>query len=264
MDRTREYKTIIQSANTYQIKPKNCKTADKFVQTEADIQNLKKEISEEPFEKHKIQLKFDKIEQFLDQKISTSASNETVSLQDKLVKDIILEIETTKKRCLSLMFQKTIDMFTNKLKQNAQKYKPQKKNTNTINCKNLQLGFTENIDSHTNNLYAQSGNDFLDQAYIEENQVKQRSELELKKEKIQNQINELGQIVCDISLHIQAQGESLKRIDDMVDGSNAYLKRNLFETKRFDQFVKSRRGVILKFFLFCLLLLFVYYIKHRK
>lgn len=80
---------------------------------------------------------------------------------------------------------------------------------------------------------------------------------------IEEQITELGQIMCDISMHIQAQGECLKRLDDMVIESDDYIKRSVFEIQRTWNAVSGRRNGMVKIFVIFISILFIAYLFKR-
>ncbi|KAF7683379.1 putative syntaxin-7B [Astathelohania contejeani] len=86
---------------------------------------------------------------------------------------------------------------------------------------------------------------------------------EKQRQQINMQINELGQLVSDLSMHISLQGESLKRIDDLVEGSDNYLKRSVDEINKTWSMISDRRKRMIKFFAFWILLAFIFYIIRR-
>lgn len=70
------------------------------------------------------------------------------------------------------------------------------------------------------------------------------------------QITELGQIMSDISLHINIQGESLRRIDEVVESTDRQLFGSVLEIERVWDSLKGRRRAIGWFiFVWCMLLL---------
>ncbi|KAL0266042.1 UNVERIFIED_CONTAM: hypothetical protein PYX00_011759 [Menopon gallinae] len=62
------------------------------------------------------------------------------------------------------------------------------------------------------------------------------------------QMNELGQMVADISLHVSLQGEEIKRIDDLVGSSEGLIKDSFFELHRAWERISGRRRRMIKFF----------------
>ncbi|TBU13210.1 hypothetical protein CWI38_0252p0040, partial [Hamiltosporidium tvaerminnensis] len=62
---------------------------------------------------------------------------------------------------------------------------------------------------------------------IEENEIQNLRER--VRENIALQINELGQVVSDISLHVSMQGENLKRIDDLMGDSRGFVQKKIEE-----------------------------------
>lgn len=80
--------------------------------------------------------------------------------------------------------------------------------------------------------------------------------------RIEEQITEIGQIITDITLHIHAQGETLKRIDDMMVDNEGYLKGSVFNAKRTWDRIKGRRhGMIVYFIIWILILILIVLIK---
>lgn len=76
------------------------------------------------------------------------------------------------------------------------------------------------------------------------------------------QMNELGQIVADISLHVSLQGEEIKRIDDLVGTSEGLIKESFFEIHRAWERISGRRRRMLKFFsAWIMLALFFWYFR---
>eukprot|EP00866_Antonospora_locustae_P000137 jgi/Antlo1/137/1166 len=76
------------------------------------------------------------------------------------------------------------------------------------------------------------------------------------------QMNELGQIVTDISLHVSFQEEEIKRIDDLVSSSEGLIKESFFEIHRVWERISRRRRRMLKFFsAWIMLALFFWYFR---
>jgi t-SNARE complex subunit (syntaxin) len=80
-----------------------------------------------------------------------------------------------------------------------------------------------------------------------------------QRERMVTQINELGQIVSDLSMHISLQGENLKRIDDVVEHSDDFIRKSIYEVNRTWESISGRRRTILKFFMFWTILAVIFW-----
>lgn len=75
-------------------------------------------------------------------------------------------------------------------------------------------------------------------------------------EAIETHINELGQMLTEVSMHIAVQGEQLERVDELFAGSKTALKKGSFELNHALAAISGRRRtIILIFSVFFFLLL---------
>ncbi|RVD92054.1 SYNTAXIN like protein [Tubulinosema ratisbonensis] len=102
----------------------------------------------------------------------------------------------------------------------------------------------------------------LEQEQVLENKSVQEDDV-LKKRMI-SQLNELGQIVSDISLHVSLQGEEIRRIDEVVDESGNFIKEAHYEISRTWDRISDQRKRIIKFFSFWFLLAFIFWLWRKK
>lgn len=84
-----------------------------------------------------------------------------------------------------------------------------------------------------------------------------------KQEYLSHQISELGQIMSDISLHINIQGEALERIDDVIIKSDNLIDRTVIEIEKTWRNIRDRRKTIFKFLIFWIILIFIYWFLRR-
>ncbi|KCZ78008.1 hypothetical protein H311_00971, partial [Anncaliia algerae PRA109] len=77
------------------------------------------------------------------------------------------------------------------------------------------------------------------------------------------QLNELGQIVSDISLHVSLQGEEIMRIDEVVNESSNFMKEAAYEINRTWENVSDQRKRFIKFFTFWILLAIILWLWKR-
>ncbi|KAM0686570.1 hypothetical protein COBT_002206, partial [Conglomerata obtusa] len=112
-------------------------------------------------------------------------------------------------------------------------------NKNNTNFNEQESFYDKECDTKNNeqNIF----NTEMQSLQMEENELTQRNvshdqeRINLERnaqERISHQITELGQIVCDITVQVEAQGERLRRIDDAVDDTEDYLKRSYYEINR--------------------------------
>lgn len=87
---------------------------------------------------------------------------------------------------------------------------------------------------------------------------------DMLRKRMVTQMNELGQMVTDISLHVNLQGEEIKRIDELVEGSEGFIKESLYEMNRVWDRVSVRRKRMLKFFAFWIFLALIFWYFRRK
>ncbi|KAM0675369.1 Integral membrane protein SED5 [Gurleya vavrai] len=180
---------------------------------------------------HKIPNSLTKKSNFFDHSKIFLLQHSPISLQDeKIIESINLEI----KRRIKL---KTLENQKNKIKHI--------KETETKKNEERELR-----------------KDYVTQEVLmEDNEMIRRNVIE--REKIEEQINELGQIMCDISVQVEAQGEKLKRIDDCIDETDDYLKKSYYEINRLWNRIRGRRETMIKFFGFLLLICLILFILKK-
>ncbi|ELA42941.1 uncharacterized protein VICG_00256 [Vittaforma corneae ATCC 50505] len=94
---------------------------------------------------------------------------------------------------------------------------------------------------------------------MEEQEHQQKNEFMEERKRIVKSINEIGQIVEDISIHVRLQEEQLKRIDDIVIQSDKWSKKALNELNDIWFAVRSNRKTIVKFFVFWILVILLFW-----
>lgn len=181
------------------------------------------------------------------------------SLQDEKVKENINDEIKRLIRIRTIEIQKLYDKNKKKLnKSNASSDK-----NNNIGNDNKYIGDDKHSSANTN--YISDNNSNInnyqqDVMLIEANEVAKRNVNIQQRERIEEQINELGQIMCDITMHVEAQGEKLKRIDDATIETEDYLKKSYYEINRMWERVKGRREVMIKYFVFWLVVCLIIYV----
>lgn len=116
------------------------------------------------------------------------------------------------------------------------------------------------IDGGSNNAPKTAGNGQLLQ---EEQEFRQKEDSVQERKRIIKSINEIGQIVEDISIHVRLQEEQLKRIDDIVIESEGWSKKALGELNDIWLMVKSNRKFIIKFFVFWLFIILIFWMLKK-
>lgn len=84
-----------------------------------------------------------------------------------------------------------------------------------------------------------------------------------ERRRIITSITEIGQIVEDISMHVNLQEEQLSRIDDVLLKSDKWTKKALNELNDIWDIYKGSRSFMIKFFLFWVIIIFCFWIFHK-
>lgn len=84
-----------------------------------------------------------------------------------------------------------------------------------------------------------------------------------ERRRIITSITEIGQIVEDISMHVNLQEEQLSRIDDVLLKSDKWTKKALNELNDIWDIYKGSRSFMIKFFLFWIIIIFCFWIFHK-
>lgn len=87
---------------------------------------------------------------------------------------------------------------------------------------------------------------------------------EIMRNRMTTQMNELGQLVTDISLHVSLQGEEIRRIDELVTASEGFIKDSVFEIGRVWEGISDRRKRMIKFFSFWIFMALLFWYFRRK
>lgn len=98
---------------------------------------------------------------------------------------------------------------------------------------------------------------------LEEQEHRQENEFVEERKRIVKSINEIGQIVEDISIHVRLQEEQLRRVDDIVVQSDRWSKKALSELNDIWFMVRSNRRAIVKFFAFWLLIVLLFWVLRK-
>jgi len=104
-----------------------------------------------------------------------------------------------------------------------------------------------------------SGNASSTMALMEEQDYQQKNDLMEERKRMVKSINEIGQIIEDISIHVKLQEEQLKRVDDIVLESDKWSKKALVELNEIWFSVRSNRKTIIKFFMFWMVILLFFW-----
>lgn len=96
---------------------------------------------------------------------------------------------------------------------------------------------------------------FFQQPMIEE----EKNEYIQERKRIVTSITEIGQMVEDISLHVNLQEESLKRIDDVIIESDKWTKKTLYELDEVWDYFRSNRSFMIKFFIFWIVVILIFW-----
>lgn len=84
-----------------------------------------------------------------------------------------------------------------------------------------------------------------------------------ERRRIVNSITEIGQIVEDISIHVNLQEEQLKRIDDVLIKSDKWTRKALNELNDIWSIMKSNRSTMVRFFVFWVLVVLLFWFLRR-
>lgn len=142
------------------------------------------------------------------------------------------------------------------LNKNNEAYKARKTNFNPYN---------DQQDDHSNNAPNFSSNTKTyskDQAMIKQRPI--QSDPKLRSEQITHQINELGSLLTEISLHTQIQGENLVLIVDKIKKSekNSILS-NQYVKQGYEIVKNRRRSIIIFLSIWTLILIFIFFITRK-
>lgn len=94
---------------------------------------------------------------------------------------------------------------------------------------------------------------------IEEN----KEDFVQERRRIVNSITEIGQIVEDIAIHVNLQEEQLRRIDDVLIKTDDWNKKALNELGDIWQIMRSNRFFMIKFFVFWLVVILLFWYLRR-
>ncbi|TBT96571.1 hypothetical protein CWI39_3606p0010 [Hamiltosporidium magnivora] len=253
MDRSKEFMAIVTSTfipqNSFRNAPSHFKNF--FMHLEKISINLK-EIEKGCINKHIY-------EDFtFQEKIET-----TQILIEDLKKNLSNFIFEAKNEQEELNTENIKEMIRNRLYKNAillSKYlnriEEQKKNE-----KLRRNRFSAEQENRTVSETSEANNQLQTELLIEENEIQNLRER--VRENIALQINELGQVVSDISLHVSMQGENLKRIDDLMGDSRGFVQKSTHEINKTWNMIRNRRNTFIKFFGFWIFLAFVFWILKK-
>lgn len=102
---------------------------------------------------------------------------------------------------------------------------------------------------------------------LEQEQTFERKHVQVDdvlKKRMIAELNELGQIVSDISLHVSLQGEEIRRIDEVVTESGNFIKDAHYEIVKTWDRISDQRKRMIKFFCFWILLACVFWLWRKK
>ncbi|OQS53487.1 hypothetical protein EHP00_1817 [Ecytonucleospora hepatopenaei] len=85
-----------------------------------------------------------------------------------------------------------------------------------------------------------------------------------QRRRIVNKINEMGEIVENISLHVSLQEMELRRIDDDISHSNHFGQKALNDLQETWNMVSEKRKTMIKFLVFWIFILITFYILKKK
>lgn len=129
-------------------------------------------------------------------------------------------------------------------------------------CEKKREKISRDVERRSSFSYVESSDSSIYQSQIYEEKHQQAND-RLRK-RLNVQMNELGQIVSDISLHVSLQGEEIRRIDDLVDNSQNFIKESLYEINKTWEKISMRRRRMIKFFSFWLLLALLFWYFRKK
>lgn len=92
---------------------------------------------------------------------------------------------------------------------------------------------------------------------IEENSVR------LRNQEINQQISEIGNLMEEIGIHVSLQEENFKRIDDLMEQSDKFLDSSIYILKRGIEGITSTRKSIIKFFMFWIVLVIIFWLFRK-
>lgn len=229
MNRTNEYNHIISSFATPQKQPPTQFIENPLASIQDDISELSLNLSK--FTHSKIRSMINSIET----RIKNCEELPMKYGQCKFVNESIAEYIINTKNFAKLSLQRIKDLYAARLKNETEKRK--------VYC-------SEDGASASN----KEGQFILQE---QENIIQRENILQ---ERIEDQITEIGQIFTDITLQIHAQGETLRRIDDMMVVNEGYLRNSDFNIRRTWDKVKGTRHGIIVYFIFWILILFVIFL----
>lgn len=224
MNRTNEYLKLIELTNILQEKIQTTKTKNTFTEIETSLSFLEKQKT-------------------LDQFVTEQKLKKIKNLISDLKKDFTAKNESEK-----IHLQNVLEITDSKVKKYLLRINKLSRQRNASLVEDVKR--REAFTAH------------LEQEQVLEKKIDQEENV-LRKRMI-TQLNELGQMVSDISLHVSLQGEEIKRIDEVVDESNNFVKEAIYEINKTWGRVSDQRKRIFKFFGFWLLLAFIFWIWRKK
>lgn len=84
-----------------------------------------------------------------------------------------------------------------------------------------------------------------------------------EREKINQQISEIGNIMEEIGLHVSLQEESFKRIDDLMNQNEKLMDSGVYILKKGIESISNNRANMFKFFGFWIILVLIFWFFRR-
>lgn len=234
MNRTNEFHHFVVSFELPQRKPHSSTASGELLQIAGEI-NTQLEFLErqDGYERFVAEKKMDKTLDLLE-KYKLAASALQVAPKNESEATHLKGLKTM----LNSRYAKMMMRYNNISKRQSERVASDTRRRESFSCSD-----TEQIQS---------------QAFMEE----QDQRNDTLRKRMLTQMNELGQIVADISLHVSLQGEEIKRIDDLVGSSEGFIKESFFEIHRAWERISGRRRRMLKFFsAWIMLALFFWYFR---
>ncbi|EPR78063.1 hypothetical protein SLOPH_540 [Spraguea lophii 42_110] len=287
MNRTSEYINLTHKHRNI----KNIMYKDKRIEIDNKLKEIVKDIKNKCntniYEIYKMESKLNRIEELISEyktinnnnndsnnsvidsdtnnNINNTNTNDTITnIISNLDKKIVnSRIEICNKRIIEYTINYTECMrIINKIKI-KEKNKGKAKEDNIITNNNYNNSHNNNYDNDNN--YNITTNNHITDNKIPLSLTKQRKPLSSNSSALLNeQINELGELISDISMQISVQGEKLKRIDDLVRNTDTIADKTIYTIERQWKKIKRRKKDIFKIMVIWIIIIFVLYILFIK
>ncbi|KAL6120601.1 hypothetical protein NUSPORA_02642 [Nucleospora cyclopteri] len=239
VDRTREYKKMVETTEIPQIEEEKSDFGREYAELESELEVTLTQIEKTTdYERFKIHPLLEKASQMLN-------DLKTIKYQEMGTEDSKTSIEGINNiiKTQTIRYTLRYNKLCRRLKEKTQKTPTETK----FNGKPVKKEYSNE-----------------QQQILLENKQNVYVERMHERKRIVSSITEIGQIVEDIHLHVCLQEEQLRRIDDIVGKTDHFGKKTLNDLRETWEMLSGRRKNIIKFFcVWIFIILFFYFMKKR-